>query len=245
LVAVSYLNPEVRVYNPDGTRAGGFTQATSPTLESGGELKVARDGNYALGTIANGVKVFTPQGTFVRQYGIGGGGGVTFVPGNRLWVGGVGTTVKVFDTDTGAQVGTFTAGGQVNSGGLRYYSSTNSVLMVDGDRDAGGVYERDLAGNLLHEFHVPHQQTEINGAVRLPGGDVFGTHEIYGPLYPDLLHWRADGTVLEEKAIWPVQIIPGEILWAGNVPEPEAGALMLFGIHFAALRPERRQRARA
>src|SRR5438552_15803836 len=38
LVAVSYLNPEIRVYNPDGSRAGGFTQAASPLLESGGDL---------------------------------------------------------------------------------------------------------------------------------------------------------------------------------------------------------------
>src|SRR5947208_11216030 len=29
LVAMSYLNPEVRIYNPDGTRAGGFTPVTS------------------------------------------------------------------------------------------------------------------------------------------------------------------------------------------------------------------------
>src|SRR6476620_9864949 len=39
LVAVSSLSPEVRVYNPDGTRAGGFTQATSPMLVSTGDLK--------------------------------------------------------------------------------------------------------------------------------------------------------------------------------------------------------------
>src|SRR5438552_8697467 len=39
LVAVSALNPEVRVFNHDGTRAGGFTQANSPMLVSTGDLK--------------------------------------------------------------------------------------------------------------------------------------------------------------------------------------------------------------
>src|SRR4051812_9846295 len=143
LVAVSYLNPEVRVYNPDGTRAGGFAQATSPMLESGGDLKVAPDGNYVFGTNANGVKVFTPQGTFVRRYGEGVSQGITFLPGNRLWSGGLTTTVKIFDTDTGAQVGSFSANGQVNAGSLIYSPITHTVLMLDGDRDAGGVFERD------------------------------------------------------------------------------------------------------
>jgi hypothetical protein len=246
LVAVSYLNPEVRVYNPDGARAGGFTKATSPLLESGGDLKVAPDGNYVLGTNTNGVKVFTPQGTFVRQYGDGVSQGVTFVPGNRLWVAGLTTTVRIFDTDTGAQVGSFTPGGQVNAGSLIYSPFTNTVLMVDGDRDAGGVFERDLAGNLLHEFRVPHPQTSLNGAVRLPAGDIYGTHDWYAPSYPDLIHWSADGAVLEEKAIWPVQIKTGRILWAGSVPEPNllAGVGAVAGLLAAHPAARRTRRAR-
>jgi hypothetical protein len=224
LVAVSFLNPEVRVYNPDGTRAGGFTLATSPVLESGGDLKVAPDGNYALGTISNGVRVFTPQGRFVRQYGSGGGGGVTFVPGDRLWVGGVGNTVKIFDTGTGAEVGTFTAGGQVNSGGLRYYSSTNSVLMVDGDRDAGGVYERDLTGALLQQYHIPIAQTNCNGASLGPGNDLFGTTN---DLFVDVVHWHSDGGVAGTFNIYPSTTVPGGILWAGLVPEPEATVFLI------------------
>jgi hypothetical protein len=189
-------------------------------LVASSDLKVAPDGDYVLGTFSSGVRVFSPQGTFVRQYGDGGSGGVTFVPGNRIWAGGAGTTVRVFDTDTGAQVGSFTANGQVNSGGLRYYANTNSVLMVDSERDGGGVFERDLSGNLLRQYHVSYPQTAAQGAVQMPDGDIYGTHGLYAPPYPDLVHWSADGTVLEEKAIWPVQILPGEILWAGAVPEP-------------------------
>src|SRR4051812_45920659 len=222
LVAMSYLNPEVRVYNPDGTRAGGFTQANSPLLKTDGQLEVAPDGNYVIGTIADGVRVFTPQGTFVRQYGTGRALGVALVPGNRLWTTAAGTTVTILDYDTGLQVGTFSANGQLIAGGPVYSAFTNTVLMVVGDRDAGGVYERDLEGNLLHEFHVPHPQTYAYSAVRMPGGDVYGTHGPYGPSYPDLVHWSADGTVLEEKAIWPVEIETGPILWAGSVPEPGA-----------------------
>jgi hypothetical protein len=102
--------------------------------------------------------------------------------------------------------------------------------MVDSDRDAGGVFERELGGNLLHEFHVPHAQIACNGATRGPGGDVFATHGWYAPSYPDLIRWDANGTVLEEKAIWPVEIIPVRILWAGVVPEPASTALMIAGV---------------
>src|SRR5207244_3519890 len=111
---------------------------------------------------------------------------------------------------------------QINGSSMQYSPVTNTVLVVDEDRDAGGVFERDLAGNLLREFHVPHAQTDCNGAVRLPGGDIYGTHALYALSYPDLIHWSADGTVLEERAIWPREIQTGRILWAGSVPEPGA-----------------------
>jgi hypothetical protein len=196
-------------------------------LQTQGQLKVAPDGNYVIGTY-DGVRVFTPQGTFVRQYGAGRATGITFVPGNRLWATDVvATTVSIFNTDTGAQVASFTADGQLYAGVMSYSPFTNTVLMVVGDRDAGGAYERDLAGNLLHEFHVPHRQTYLNGAVRTPNGDVYGTHDLYSPSYPDLVHWSAGGSVLDDRAIWPVQIVPGEILWAGSVPEPASTILAI------------------
>jgi hypothetical protein len=244
LVAMSYLNPEVRVYNPDGSRAGGFTQATSPMLRTDGQLDVAPDGNYVIGTAADGVRVFTPQGTFVRQYGTGRATSNALVPGNRLWTAAADATVNIFDFDTGAQVGTFTTAGQLRAGTFVYSAFSNTVLMNVSDSDAGGVYERDLAGNLLHEFHLPHSGIATHSAVRMAGGDVYGTHDWYAPSYPDLIHWGADGAVLEERAIWPVEIKTGEILWAGSVPEPGGGALLALGINLFSFRPGRRPRVR-
>src|SRR4029079_1766388 len=119
--------------------------------------------------------VFTPQGTFVRQYGSGNSTGAALLPGNRLWSGAAEPIGRVFDIDSGVQIRTFTADQQVNSGNMQYGATTNPVLMVDSDRDAGGVYERDLTGTLLHQFHLPIAQTNCNGATRGPGGDVFGT----------------------------------------------------------------------
>jgi hypothetical protein len=228
LVADSNLTGEVRVYDPSGVKVGGFTQANSPMLSPAGDVKVAPDGNYVFGTLNNGVRLFTPQGTFIRQYGTGNHTGVTLVPGGRMWAGGAGITVSVFDYTSGSMVATFDADQQVNSGLLRYYASTNSVLMVDFDRDAGGAFERDLAGNLLRAFHVPQVSTYCNGAIRMPSGDIYGTHDWYAPSYPDLVHWSADGTVLGEKAIWPVEIKTGDILWAGSVPEPALTGVSLF-----------------
>jgi hypothetical protein len=221
LVAVSSLNPEVRVYNPDGTRGGGFTNV-SGQMGATGDLKVAPNGDYLLATsgLTGGVREFNPQGQFLRQFGSGTVISVALVPGNRLWTGGSDTTVRFFDFDSAQQVGSFTASGQVTSTSMQYSAFTNTVLIVDHDRDAGGVFERDLTGNLLHQFHVPAPSTYCNGAVRLPDGDIYGTHAAYSPSFPDLIHWSADGVILEDRAIWPREIAPGRVLWAGSVPEP-------------------------
>jgi hypothetical protein len=209
-------------------------------LVSTGDLKVAQDGDYVLGTTANGVRSFTPQGNFVRQYGDGDSRGVTFVPGGRLWSGGNSTTVNIFDFGTGDRVGSFTLDQQINGSSMRYSAVTNTVLVVDADRDAGGVFERDLAGHLLHEFHVPQASTYCRDAVRLPGSDVYGTHDVYAPLYPDLIHWGADGTVLEERTIWPREIKTGRILWTGSVPEPATSGLAV-AFFFCLLKRNRRK----
>jgi hypothetical protein len=227
LVALSQLNPEVRVYDPSGTRVGGFTQAASPMLVPAADLDVAPDGSYVLGTLSNGARVFTPQGTFIRQYGDGGSAGISMLPGDRLWSGGIGLTVRVFDTVSGVQVGTFTADQQVNSGSMRYDATTNTVLMVDPDRDAGGVYERNIGGTLLRQFHVPVPQTFCFGATRGPGGDIFGTTS---NLVIDVVHWLPNGTVAGTFDVYPNSITPARILWAGIVPEPGTAALVVAGV---------------
>lgn len=238
LVAQSLLNPEVRIYEPNGVRAGGFTQSNSPMLVAGSDVEVGPDGNFVLGTLSNGARVFTPQGVFVRQYGDGNSTGVAILPGHRLWVGGAGTTVRIFDTDTGAQVGTFTADQQVNSGNMQYIPTRNAVLLVDPDRDAGGVYERDLGGALLQQFHLPIAQTNCNGATYGPNGDIFGTSN---NLAIDVVRWRPDGTVAGTFDVYPNNITPVRILWAGLVPEPAALTVLIACLSVVVVRPSRRR----
>jgi WD40 repeat protein len=233
LVALSSINPEVRVYDRSGAKVGGFTPGTSPMLVPAGDLKVSPDGNYALGTGEHGARVFTPQGEFVRQYGDGDSRGIAFVPGGRLWSGGAGTTVNIFDTSSGAVVDTFTANGQAMSYSMQYSPITNTVLVVDADRDLGGIFERDLTGGLLEEFHVPRAQTTSYSATRGPGGDVFGTTS---DLVSQVVRWHPDGSVADTHSVYPVDVHQVRILWAGVVPDPgsttiavAAGCLSLLG----------------
>src|SRR5690242_1267397 len=67
LVAFNTFTREVRVFDSSGAQVGGFSSSTSPMLTSGGDIQVMPDGNYILGTSADGARVFTPDGTFVRQ----------------------------------------------------------------------------------------------------------------------------------------------------------------------------------
>src|SRR5205814_3867555 len=57
LVAIASLstNPEVRVYSFGGARVGGF-MTNNPALQYTGDLKVAPDGGYALGSYTAGVQ---------------------------------------------------------------------------------------------------------------------------------------------------------------------------------------------
>jgi hypothetical protein len=223
LVAIASLStsPEVRVYRPDGARIGGFT-ANNPALQFTGDIKVAPNGYYTLGSYTSGAQVFTPQGTFVRQYGDGDSRGIEYVPGDRLWSGGAGTTVRIFDTVSGAQVGSFTANGQTMSYSMQYGTAENTVLVVDADRDLGGVFERDLNGDRIREFNVAVVQTFCYSATRGPGGDVFGTTS-----KPDIdiVRWRPDGSVASTIDCYPFDVHPVRILWAGTVPEPGTTAL--------------------
>ena len=223
LVALSALNPEVRVYDPSGARVGGFAQTASPMLVPAGDLKVTPDGNYALGTSENGVRIFSPEGVFVRQYGDGSSPAIAFVPENKLWSGGRSTTVNVFDTDSGALVGTFPIEQQTRASGMQYSPMSNTVLVLDIDRDLGGVFERDLTGGLVRQFHVPVPQTGTNGVTRGPGGHVFGTTDDF---FVDVVDWQPGGTVARTINVYPVQITAANILWAGIVPEP-SGAIIV------------------
>ena len=60
LVTYNFFANEVRVYDPSGTLVGGFNSTTSPMLTPGGDIMVMPDGNYIVGTSANGACVFTP-----------------------------------------------------------------------------------------------------------------------------------------------------------------------------------------
>jgi hypothetical protein len=234
LVVLNSLNPEVRVYAPSGAQVGGFTQATSPMLTPAGDVKVMPDGNYVLGTTANGARVFTPQGEFVRQYGDGDSRSIAVLPAQRLWSGNADTlTMKVFDTGSGLQVGSFILDQQTRPTYMNFSASTDTVLSIDRDRDAGGVFERDLNGALLGQFHIPIAQTTCNGATRGPGGDVFGTN------FSGIIEWRPDGSIANTFSVDGFN--PTRILWVGNVPEPQA--LALIG-GYAGISLKRRTRSR-
>jgi hypothetical protein len=100
-------------------------------LLNGGDVQVMPDGNYLVGTSAGGARVFTPDGTFVRQYGTGNCSSICLLPNNRLWAGNPGTlTMNGFDTDSGEQVGSFTMDQQTRPSYMNYYDSTNTVRRV-------------------------------------------------------------------------------------------------------------------
>jgi WD40 repeat protein len=186
------------------------------------------------------VRVYTPQGSFVRQYGDGDSRGIEYVPGDRLWSGGAGTTVRIFDTDSGAQVGSFTANGQTMSYSMQYSPAENTVLVVDADRDLGGVFELDLSGALLEQFHVPVAQTNCYSATRGPDGHVFGTT---GDRFIDIVDWFSNGTVARTLDVYPNDIGAVRILWAGQVPEPGTTTFVAVGIPLLfVMRPSRSRR---
>jgi outer membrane protein assembly factor BamB len=238
LVAYNFFSNEVRLYDPSGTLVGGFNSTTSPMLTGSGDVQVMRDGNYVFGTQTGGARVFTPQGTFVRQYGSGNSSSICLLPGDRLWSGNPSTlTMNVFDTNTGDQVGSFQLDQQTRPSYMNFSASTNTVLVIDEDRDAGGVFERDLNGVLQGQFHIPVAQTGCNGATRGPQGHVFGTSDDF---FVDVVNWNADGSVAGTLNVYPSQITAARILWAGSAPEPGTGALLLVGLSaLNLLRPVR------
>jgi hypothetical protein len=121
---------------------------------------------------------------------------------------------------------------------MQYSPAENTVLVVDADRDLGGVFERDASGTLLRVFHVPVAQTFCYSATRGPDSHVFGTTS-----KPDIdiVEWRADGSVGRTIDCYPTEIHPVRILWAGIVPEPGPFFLLIVGIAaIGHVRPDRR-----
>jgi sugar lactone lactonase YvrE len=240
LVAFNTFTREVRVFDPTGAQVGGFSSNTSPMLTSGGDIQVMPDGNYILGTSADGARVFTPQGTFLRQIGSGDSTSIAVLPGHRLWSGNPGTlTMNVFDTDSGLQTGSFTMDQQTRPTYMNFSTATNTVLSIDRDRDAGGIFERDLSGTLVRQFHIPRPQVTCNGATRGPDGGVFGTTSNFDI---DVVAWHPDATVAGTFDVYPATVSAARILWAGTVPEPEAVVVLTAGV--GVLRVTRRARSR-
>jgi WD40 repeat protein len=217
LVAVGVLSPsqQVRVYDSSGALIGGFTRGDG-LLGNAGDLKVALDGSYVIGT-GSGARRFLPDGTFIQQLGSGSLGSVAIVPGNKVWTGGIGVgVIKVFDLSTGMQVGTVALTGFVNVHSMFYSSVTNTVLVVSGTK----VNEFDVQGNLVRIFDG--QGNDTVSATRGPNGDVFATTGSA----EQVLHWNANGDFLGSFAM-PVDFGVNGIVWAGNAPEPTSGLITL------------------
>jgi hypothetical protein len=233
LVAFNTFAREVRVYDSTGALVGGFDSTTSPMLTNGGDIQIMSNGDYIVGTSANGARVFTPQGTFVRQYGSGDYSSIAVLPGAKMWAGNPSMlTMNVLDTDTGNQIASFGMNQQTRPSYMNYDSTTNTVLCIDRDRDAGGVFERDLNGALLQQFHIPIAQTTCNGAIFGPAGDIFGTtsNAAIG-----VVEWGPNGSVVRTLAV--SEFTQARILWAGSVPEPGSVAIAVTAFALLLRRP--------
>ncbi|MBC8107556.1 MAG: hypothetical protein H7Z14_13270 [Anaerolineae bacterium] len=219
LVAVASALRSVRVYASSGAIVGGFTRPDS-LLGTPGDLKVAPSGNYIVATQnfggGDGARQFIPDGAFVRQFGTGDITGAAIVPGNRLWIGGIGIPdIHVYDLSTGLPVGTLATPHSAVS--MTYSASTNSVLSCS----AGRIHEIDLEGNVLRTFTAPG--TSLSSATRGPNGDVFATDGID----ESVVRWHADGQFVGSVSTGKVLGGAGEIVWAGNVPEPGAASAVI------------------
>jgi hypothetical protein len=221
-VANSAGHREVRVYSPSGTIVGGFFDNR---LAPGGDLRVMPNGDYVVGQSDDfggvGIMQFHPSGAFVRQIGAGTLPSVDLV-GNQLWAGRLGNPqVRVFDFASGVEQAPLTVTGLSGVQAIHYSASTNTVLF--GHSNAGRILETDLSGNVLRIFQGP-AGVSIIGITRGPNDNVYG---------------------MTGEAIWQrerdgvfIRAVPGSaslgnvsaIAWAGNVPEPSVGTLLLMGL---------------
>ncbi len=223
LVAVAPALREVRVYNPMGTHIGGFIRSDD-AMAGSSDLKVAPDGSYiiaqhdTLGAV--GARQFRPDGTFVRQFASGNIQSVAVVPGNRVWIGGPGITetrIRIYDIDTGIQVGSVSMPGQVGRNSMSYSALTNTVLIVDVPSIT--VFESDLDGNFIRRFNAPPDAL-LGRVTRGPDGDVFATTS---DSRQRVLRWDADGNFLAGYPMSGTLGYSNGIVWAGNIPEPGTG----------------------
>jgi len=237
-VASTSVRGEVRVYSSDGSRVGGFVR-NDGMMGVGNDLKVAPDGTYVVGTGnlsgGDGVRQFTQDGTFLRQYGSGDLRGVAVLPGNRIWIGGLDTTsVGVFDLGSGMSQGSIVLTSPIQRAfSMQFLPTVNSVLMVD--FSAHQVVERDLLGTTIHGFGTPFI-TSLSHATVGPFEDIFATDSDQ-----HLLQWHRDGTFVGSSSLSTTLGRGVGILWAGSIPEPSTAAVAM--ISAAAIFARRRRRA--
>jgi hypothetical protein len=223
LVAVAQALHEVRVYDSSGARVGGFIRIDD-LLGTSADLKVAANGDYIIATQnfggGDGAREFAPDGTFMRQYGGGWILGAAVVPANHLWTGGVGSSsVNIFDVGNSTQAGTLTIAGMHGDFSSSYSASTKTVLLVD--TNGGHIIEVSLSGDVIRSF-APPTLTDLAAAVRGPGGDVFATDD-----NQHVLRWHANGDFVGSASL-PANFLGGGIVWAGAVPEPSLGAIVIL-----------------
>ncbi|MGH7177588.1 MAG: hypothetical protein ACREJC_09430, partial [Tepidisphaeraceae bacterium] len=222
LVAVASAMREVRVYDASGAQVGGFIRSDD-LLGTSADLKVTPSGSYVVATQnfggGDGAREFAPDGTFVRQYGTGGIRAVAVIPGNRLWIGGLSSSmISVFDLDSGALLDTITITGPSGFRSMTYSANTNTVLADSG----GSIWELDFSGNVLHNFTAPGVHG-LGAAVRGTNGDVFATDS-----GQSLFRWHADGSFVGSTLTSDTLGFPYGIVWAGNIPEPASGVLVVL-----------------
>jgi hypothetical protein len=220
------VSGEVRVYAPSGTQVGGFVRSDN-LLGSPGDLKVLANGDYIIATQnfggGDGAREFAPDGTFVRQYGSGDITSAVVVPGNHLWIGGIGSSViKIFDLGNGAQIGSFSVTGMGSAFSMSYSRNTNTVLSVSQSK----VWELDRAGNLLRTFDGQGNVLS-DSVIRGPNGDVFATTG--GG--QSVLRWHSDSMFVGSTSTASSVGGTAAIVWAGNIPEPATN----IGVLAAAL----------
>lgn len=219
LVAVASGNVRsVRVYDSSGAIVGGFTR-NDDLLGTSNDLKTAPSGDYVVATQnfggGDGARQFATDGSFVRQYASGRVTAVSILPGNLLWVGGIGTgPISVFDVATGVPLGTVSVATVNSINSMTYSSASNSVLIATiGNR----VVEASVTGDFIRTFTAP-SNVGISAVTRGPDGDVFAT-----AADQTVLRWHADGQFV--AAVSTASALGGAsgIVWAGVVPEPELG----------------------
>ncbi|MGH7178625.1 MAG: PEP-CTERM sorting domain-containing protein [Tepidisphaeraceae bacterium] len=235
LVAVSGTTlREVRVYDSSGAKIGGFIRPDN-AIDASGDLVVAPGGDYVIGQAnqfgADGARRFHPDGTFVQQYGTGDARATAFVPGDKVWTGRIGLSgFNVFDFNSGVQTATYTITGMGSSFSMNYSAASNTVLSIS----QGKVWEIDAGGNLIRTF-LGATDT-LSAVTRGPGGDVFATSfNAHG-----VFRWNQDGTFVGFLST-PQFGGTSHIGWAGNVPEPSSGMLLLGAALAAGSRAGRRR----